>query len=138
MKVCRECGLDQPLTEFYPHRQMADGYLNKCKPCVRRRIRSQRLERGDNIRAYDRARPPRSYTRHTKRHSAAHSAVHKAIKKGLLVRPERCSACDQDGRIEAAHYDYSEPLRVRWLCPRCHRRWDMGGPETRAALEVFV
>lgn len=43
---------------------------------------------------------------------------------GLLTRPRTCEQCGDTGRIEAAHYDYKEPLRVRWLCVSCHRRWD--------------
>lgn len=61
----------------------------------------------------------------------AHSMVYRAIAAGTLVRPTRCEndQCGRVGRVDAAHYDYSEPLRVRWLCRSCHRLWDREEPK---------
>lgn len=60
---------------------------------------------------------------------AAQSAVARAIKAGLLHRPGVCSECDREGRIEAAHRDYDEPLEIRWLCRSCHTKWDWAEPK---------
>ena len=58
--------------------------------------------------------------------------VRAAIRRGELVRPTICEECGlEKSRIEAAHYDYGQPLRVRWLCVSCHRRWDAADPKTR-------
>jgi hypothetical protein len=35
MKKCISCNIDKPLDDFYSHKKMKDGTLNKCKPCVR-------------------------------------------------------------------------------------------------------
>ena len=60
----------------------------------------------------------------------AQSLLRYHVLAGNIVRPTNCEECGAgDRRIEAAHYDYDEPLRVRWLCVSCHRRWDKREPK---------
>ena len=60
----------------------------------------------------------------------AQSLVRYHIQAGHIVRPSICEECGATGGyIEAAHYNYDEPLRVRWLCRSCHRRWDKKEPK---------
>tara|TARA_R110000737_G_C14350569_1_gene445066 strand:- start:52 stop:573 length:522 start_codon:yes stop_codon:yes gene_type:complete len=34
-KVCFRCEIKQPITEYYKHKSMSDGHLNKCKKCTK-------------------------------------------------------------------------------------------------------
>ncbi len=70
------------------------------------------------------------------RTNAAHRAREKvrlAVKSGRLFRPLICEDCFEeprprsDGRsgIHAHHHlGYEHPLDVRWLCARCHAKYD--------------
>ncbi len=59
----------------------------------------------------------------------AQSMIRYQVAAGKIQRPEICEQCGAAGKIEAAHYNYEEPLRVRWLCCSCHRRWDKQHPK---------
>ena len=50
----------------------------------------------------------------------AHAAVRVALRQGKLRRGK----CEQCGslRCDAHHDDYTQPLKVRWLCRRCHQQ----------------
>lgn len=67
-------------------------------------------------------------------HVPANRAVAQAIRSGRLIRPSICESCGQTGgKIDAAHWNYREPLAVRWLCKSCHSRWDRAVPKTLRA-----
>ena len=70
-----------------------------------------------------------SYPNNDKKKRVQH-LTEKAIKKGILIRPVKCSKCNntqefKDGRngIQAHHCDYDKPLEVEWLCQKCHHNW---------------
>lgn len=44
-----------------------------------------------------------------------------AVKRGEITPPKACERCsEKKKRLEAHHWDYREPLDVKWLCPPCH------------------
>lgn len=54
--------------------------------------------------------------------TAANRAVTDAVKSGKLIPAKHCTVCRKaSGRLNAHHQNYSEPLRVQWLCAVCHK-----------------
>lgn len=128
MKECFKCRQVLPLGDFYKHKQMRDGHLNKCKKCSRKDVAENRLKRIEHYRAYDRGRgnrqPPSYIKEYRKKHPrkyAATNMVNNAIRDGKLFR-EPCEECGET-KTHAHHDDYEKPLNIRWLCAACHSTW---------------
>jgi ribosomal protein S27AE len=131
-KACFKCKTVKPLSEFYKHSQMADGYLNKCKECAKNDVSMHRAQNIENVRQYDRDRGKRPerikagveitriWRAEDGRRQKAHGAVYRAIKNGKLLRQE-CCRCG-NAKTVAHHEDYDKPLDVVWLCEPCHKQ----------------
>lgn len=145
-KECFKCGIVKPIDEFYKHKQMADGHLNKCKECTkldvfgrtpediekrkhRDRNRTNKAERviknrerinsdPEKRKMYNQKRNEWSKRNNSKR--LAHGKLSRAVLKGTVKREYNCSKCGSDNKVEAHHEDYSKPLEVVWLCSKCH------------------
>lgn len=68
-----------------------------------------------------------------KRHpyeTKARSMINHAIRDGKLVR-NVCEVCG-DKNTQAHHDDYNYPLKVRWLCIKCHNEWHRNNKPIRA------
>lgn len=132
MKTCFKCKKRKPLDDFYKHKLMADGFLNKCKACAKNDSTKHRLSNLEKVREYDRERGKQPHRQVLKtivtkawraedeKRSRAHNAVSRAIKKGLLLQ-KPCERCLSEKSI-AHHEDYSKPLSVTWLCQPCHKQ----------------
>ena len=130
-KICTSCFVEKNLeSEFYKHFAMADGYLNKCKECVKKRVLKHRDANIDRIREYDmkrfRENPERKkqarrntikFRTENPEKYVAQNSVNNAIRDGKLKR-QRCCKCG--AKAHAHHEDYSKPLDVMWLCPLHH------------------
>jgi len=129
-KECFKCKAVKPLTEFYKHSEMLDGHVNKCKECNKVDVTTNRNNKLEYFREYDRMRSKRperiknaleqtkKWRTEDKRRVACHNAVARAIKAGKLV-PEPCVRCQSEKSL-AHHEDYDKPLDVMWLCQPCH------------------
>lgn len=141
MKICFKCQEKKPLSEFYKHKRMADGHLNKCKKCTKHDVIQNRQENVEYYKQYDRwraqtfgdrskpkpfeiaAKYRKKWAEKNKHKIHCHVAVNKAVASGKLIKPEhcqKCGGCFAPSKIHAHHSDYSKPLDVIWLCFSCH------------------
>ena len=146
-KICKKCGRELPISEFYVHKQMGDGHLSFCKECVRARVHKHREDNIERIREYDRNRPnvkergikqrlnikqnevkyqkykeqKNEWAKRNKYKRNAQNRVEVALKNGTFKKSNKCEICGKTNcNIEGHHYDYSKPLDVIWLCTECH------------------
>lgn len=130
---CRTCERDFAPEGFYVSNK------TQCKECVKERVRERRRT-NPAVQAYDRERAKLPHRRDNARRIMqkwrkenpdgfrAHTAVSNALRDGNLKK-EPCVFCGRND-VHAHHRDYSKPLDVVWLCPKCHHRLHAYFPET--------
>ena len=128
MKKCFKCGDVKPLSEFYKHKQMADGHVNKCKDCNKNDVRVHRFNNIEKIQEYDRGRGNRQRSDYQKEYREKYPKKHKAQckvnneKRKGNIKELPCEVCGSPN-VVAHHDDYNYPLNVRWLCQHHHKEW---------------
>lgn len=157
-KTCRKCQTEKPISDFHKNRLMRDGYLNHCKYCcnaedrkiwreqvndpvVMAQIRASSRVRGQRYRSKRKRKPHPALNRRwlvKNRHkSNAEQKLRRAVYRGLVKKADACQECGaQSSNIQGHHTDYSKPLYVKWLCPKCHgeaHRKPFGAPVARRA-----
>ena len=113
-KVCKSCGQDKPLSEYFNATTTRDGKEHDCKACHYEATKARRQANPEQ----ERKRRDR-YRKNNPEKVAAKNAVQRAVLAGELVKPPHCERCDEP-RVQGHHPDYSKPLEVIWLCQRCH------------------
>lgn len=135
MKTCFKCGVEKEIAEFYVHKAMSDGRLNKCKECTKSDVKKHYREAIDRIKAYDIERNKTkerkemqgrmSRTARTKYpiKFGARAIVGNAVRDGRITKPTSCQTCGKQKQLDGHHSDYAKPLDVMWLCRQCHNDW---------------
>ena len=108
-KKCFKCGEVKQLSEFYKHKQMAGGRVNKCKVCNKNDVRIHRLKNIGKIQAYDRDRGNRQDKNYNKEYRAKHPKIYKAQtmvnnqKRRGNLHQLSCEICGAEKTV--AHHD---------------------------------
>lgn len=129
MKQCFKCKESKPLSDFYKHKQMADGHLNKCKQCAKVDVKNNRGSNIEYYREYDRIRGSRQTTEYQRQYRARFPNKYKAQRivgraiRAKTLHPEPCVVCGTEESVVAHHNDYLKPLNVVWMCQAHHVQW---------------
>lgn len=143
MKTCFKCEEEKPLSEFYVHKHMGDGHLNKCKACTkidtqlryqqkmqdphwvdsereRQRIKERNKRSTAQMRHFNKLMHAALWRRKNPKKFKAQYCVGNAVRSGSLTR-QPCEVCGHS-KAQAHHDDYNQPLKVRWLCVTHHAK----------------
>jgi 5-methylcytosine-specific restriction endonuclease McrA len=124
MKVCIECkGKPQPLSEFYPKKNRADGYQQRCKQCMRRYQKEHYRGNKDRYRAIKRVGIQRA-----RRYIYDYMLTHPCITCGE-TNPVLLEFDHQRDKLMSVSsiYKYGLPRTIaeiakcQVLCVKCHR-----------------
>jgi uncharacterized Zn finger protein (UPF0148 family) len=138
-KVCRKCGIEQPIDNFQPNARYKDGHTTWCKTCHKQYGKQWSREHTENTkRARDKyhANHPGAWTeimdRYIERNPEKFKAKHKVmqqVQKGAMPSASKCTCVACNG--QAAHYHHWSYAPEHWLdvipvCARCHKKIHAG------------
>jgi len=144
-KVCTNCKVEKSVRYFYKKKGGRFGYHSECKECLKSKEHLHRLRYPELKKIRDQIYQeklkekfsglnlPHHHVRISERsimgferyaekkmQSLAGNLLNYAIRIKLISRPDKCSMCNLEAKIEGHHNDYSKPLQVAWVCQDCH------------------
>ncbi len=131
---CSTCKQFFTCENFYADKKSPSGLKSECKKChqitvlatcdrEKKRDRDRDWMASSGYGKREAVKERRKNLRRSKGKSLEERVrilTNRAIELELLTKPEKCSLCCASGDVDAHHYDYSKPLDVFWVCPRCH------------------
>lgn len=109
-KVCRACGVDKPVDEFYRHVRQRDGRATECKPC-RRAARREDYHANNGIEAGRR------------QNWARYGLTAQDYRRRLDEQNGRCAICREEpppGKALHVDHDHATGTTRGLLCHGCN------------------
>lgn len=105
MKKCFKCSIEKPLTEYYKHNAMADGYLGKCKDCTKEDTKKRTNELSKNPQWIEAEKERHRDKYHRLEYKGKHKPTSES-KKIIMDRyknkyPEKMKAKSLSGKLKA-------------------------------------
>lgn len=115
-KICFKCGIEKPITDYYVHKQMGDGHLNKCKNCTKNDVgkRYEKLANDESFIEKERLRGRIKYAKYKYKHKNPHS------EGKCTARDLRAKGINLKNK-EIHHWNYNFKNDVFILSPRAHK-----------------
>ena len=130
-RICTHCKEQKPLSDFHKCRGFKQGVYPKCKECRKYFTRLSYEKRKNKIYSYTKKYRKTEAGKRLRRKEyeklrgnwpekyKANYLFNNAIRDGRVVR-QPCELCGAKF-AQGHHFDYKQPLVVRWLCKKHHQ-----------------
>lgn len=130
-KKCFKCGQIKSINEYYVHKQMGDGYLNKCKICTKNDVKAHYSKKSDDVYFIEQERKRgRDKYHRLYSHKPQRKVLYSKKKEYLLKFPEKYKAKIILGNknklygFDRHHWSYNEEhyCDIIHLTPKNHSK----------------
>jgi hypothetical protein len=110
-KTCSKCSCTKLLAEFYPRKDFQDGYMSRCRECVRKEHSGYYKDNNEKIRAYR-----RNFGRISR-----YGITEDEVREIIASQNWKCAICERKIEI-TAHVDHDHETGVirGVLCKQCN------------------